>query len=65
MSGTESEEPSISSDEIKTNVEKSFGDNFVKKKIDEKDLNIYKNGDQDFATSNFEPMKDSKEYIGT
>ena len=65
MSGTESEEPSISSDEIKTNVEKSFGDNFVKKKIDEKDLNTYKNGDQDFSTSSFEPMKDSKEYIGT
>ena len=65
MSGTESEQQSISSDEIKTNAEKSFGDNFVKKNIHEKDLNLDKNGDQDFPTSNFEPMKDSKEYIGT
>ena len=64
MSGTESEEQSISSDEIKTNEEKSFGDDFVKKNIDDKDLNLDKNGDQDFTTSDFEPMKDSKEYIG-
>ena len=65
MSGIESEEQSISSDEIKTNEEKSFGDDFVKKNIDDKDLNLDKNGDQDLPTSNFEPMKDSKEYIGT
>ena len=64
MSGTESEQQSISSDEIKTNEEKSFGDDFVKKNIDDKDLNSDKNGDQVFTTSDFEPMKDSKEYIG-
>jgi len=63
VSGTESEQQSISSDEIKTNAEKSFGDNFVKKNIDDKDLNLDRNGYQDFPTSNFEPMKDSKEYI--
>ena len=64
MSGTESEEQSISSDEIKTNIEKSFGDNFVKNNIDDKDLNLDRNADQDYTTSDFEPMKDSKEYIG-
>ena len=64
VSGTESEEPSISSDDTKTNTEKSFRDNFIDKNIDDKDLNSDTNGNADLPTSNFEPMKDSKEYIG-
>ena len=64
VSGTESEDPSISSDDTKTNTEKSFRDNFIDKNIDDKDSNSDTNGNADLPTSNFEPMKDSKEYIG-
>lgn len=64
VSGTDSEEPSICSDEVKTKIEKSFGDNFVDNKIIGRHLNSDEDENQDLCSKNFEPMNDSKEYIG-
>ena len=64
VSGTESEEQSMSSDETKTNIQNSFGDNFVDKNLTDKDLNSDVDGNVDESSSSFEPMNDSKEYIG-
>jgi len=63
VSGTDSEEQSICSDEVKTKIEKSFGDNFVDNNIIGRDLTSDEDVNPDISSSNFEPMKDSKEYI--
>ena len=65
VSGTDSEEPSISSDEVKTKIEKSFGDNFVDNNIIGRHLTSDEDVNPDLSSSNFEPMNDSKEYIGS
>ena len=64
VSGTDSEEQSICSDEVKTKIEKSFGDNFIDNNIIGRDLTSDEDVNPDISSSNFEPMKDSKEYIG-
>jgi len=63
VSRTDSEEQSICSDEVKTKIEKSFGDNFIDNNIIGRDLTSDEDVNPDISSSNFEPMKDSKEYI--
>ena len=65
VSGTDSEEQSICSDEVKTKVEKSFGDNFVDNNIIDRHLTSVEDVNPDISSTNFEPMQDSKEYIGS
>ena len=54
----------MSSDETKTNKQNSFGDNFVEGNSTDKNLNLDVDGNLDHSSSSFEPMNDSKEYIG-
>jgi len=63
VSGTGSEEQSICSEEDKTKIKKTFGDNFVDNNIIGRDLTSNEDVNPDISSSNFEPMNDSKEYI--
>ena len=47
------------------NIDKSFGDNFVDKNLNDKSLSLKKDSNNiDNNSRTFEPLEDSRQYIG-